>query len=258
MSAFYLFSSKSCPYAHRCEIAIKLLNISSLVEVVYCDPLFTFKDKWKIIGSNNPTPYTLLADLYTASQVISPMISLPVLYDNSTKKILSTDSMEVIKILHDYQTPINLLPSGQTDFFDKFNTCICIGTYKAGHAKTPEDYQKFFNMMFDYLDWLEDDYLKDKIYISSDNLSILDIIVYCHLIRFDLIFYSLFALNKKHLWEFPNICRYLKSLSTIPEFRDATDIEEIKRGGYLTENNLPQNLGCIKVPMGKGGMEKYY
>lgn len=254
---YYLFSSKSCPYAHRCEIAIKLLNLSN-VEIVYCDPLFTFEHGWKIIGDNNPTNHTNLKDLYKESEISSKFVSLPVLYDNDTKKIVVNDSLDIIVFLGKYANNFGLIPvHNDEEFYSSFNQKIAIGTYKAGHAKTQEDYIKCFNEVFEYLDYF-DKYMEDKQYVIQDKLSCIDIIVYCHLIRFDLVFYSLFSLNKKHLWEYNNICRYLKNLSSIPAFKDATNLDEIKRGAYLTENNLPQNLGYTKVPLGYSGVDHYF
>ena len=251
-----LFSSKSCPYAHRCEIAIKILGLAELVSVVYCDPVFSFKEKWKIIGSNNPTKHTFLKDLYEELGRSTDRVSLPTLYDPINNQIIYTDSVEIIKFLNLYSNGASLNLE-DNDFFLKFEQNISTGTYLAGHAKTQENYKKYFNLVFDYLDQLNN-YLVDKIFVSQNKLSMLDVIVYCHLIRFDPIFYNLFSLNKKHLWEYTNICRYLKNLLTIKEFRETTDIEEIKRGGYLTENNLPQNLGYVKVPLGSGGIEHYF
>ena len=254
---YYLFSSKSCPYAHRCEIAIRLLNLSN-VKVLFCDPLFTFKDGWKIMDSDNPTNFTSLKELYDASGIVSKFVSLPVLYDNELEKIVSNDSIDLIKFLIADSGNAELNPQNNYDsFYNEFNEKISVGTYKAGHAKTQEEYSKYFDLVFEYLDKLNE-YLKDKYYVIENKLSFVDIIVYCHLIRFDLVFYNLFSLNKKHLWEYDNIYKYLHNLSSFEGFKMATDLDEIKRGAYLTENNLPQNLGYTKVPLGYCGVQHYF
>lgn len=254
---YYLFSSKSCPYAHRCEIAVRLLGFGSAIQIVYCDPIFTFKEGWKIISNNNPTKYTHIKELYEESKIDAKYFSLPVLYDNSSKRIVSTESLDIIKLLNGFSESKLSTQCNYQKFFDEFNETIVVGTYKAGHAKTQEEYEKYFTSVFDYLDQFEN-FLNGKQYVIDNVFSIMDIVVYCHLIRFDLVFYDLFALNGKHLWEYDNICRYLNNLSSIPAFKLATDIDNIKRGAYLTENNLPQNLGCVKVPVGYGGVEYYY
>lgn len=251
----YLFSSKSCPYAHRCEISIKLLNLENQIEIVYCDPIFTFKDKWKIVGSNNPSPFEYLKDLYEYTNCKN-RVSLPTLYDNSKGQIISSDSIEIIKIMCRAATSYKDFVIEDPIFYKNFNEKFAIGTYVTGHAKTTEDYQRNYEMVFEYLDWLNN-YLDAKDFALGDKLTMTDVILYCHLIRFDIVFYNLFSLNKKHLWEYQHILRYLQNLRSIQAIHDATDIDEIKRGGYLTENNLPQNLGYTKVPIGLGGAERY-
>lgn len=249
MENYCLFSAKSCPYAHRCEILIHLLELP--ITIIQCDPVWTYKDGWLISNSNNPTAYATIKEMYEANSLDTKFTSLPVLYDMTEKKILFNDSIKIIKFLCD-KTASDLDCDINGEFYEEFNTKISVGTYKAGHAKTADDYKLHFDAVFNYLDEF-DNYIHDRNYIY-DKLSLIDIIVYCHLIRFDLVFYSLFSLNKKHLWEYDSICQYMKRLSD--SFAQATDIDEIKRGAYLTENNLPQNLG-IKVPLGTGGIEYY-
>lgn len=150
--------------------------------------------------------------------------SLPILYNYKTKKIVSNNSLEIINILHKDLSNFNY------NLYNEFNEKIVVGTYKVGHAKSEEEYLKWKDQVFDYLDKLETT-------INVSDLSALDIVMYCHLIRFDLVFYNLFSVNKKHLWEYPKIYSYLQYLHAL--FEDSTDLLEIKRGAYLTENNLP-------------------
>lgn len=277
-SKYYLFSSKSCPYAHRCEIVIKLLNFDC--EIVYCDPVFSFADGWKIVGLNNPTNHVLLKDLFKENGIVA-ICCLPVLYDSVLKKIVANDSLDIIAFM-DNTNNLKLISFNDKEFYDNFNQKIAVGTYKAGHAKTQDEYIKYTEDVFAWLDYfdkyLEKKYEDGRFYtdpaklmsdinseISSkdnsyifDKLSLIDIVVYCHLIRFDLVFFNLFKTNNKHLWQYPNICRYMKNLSSISAFKSATNVDEIKRGAYLTENNLPQNLGCVKIPLGNGGIEHYF
>ena len=40
---YCLFTSNSCPYAHRTEIVRKLKGLDHLIEIKYCDPIYRFK-----------------------------------------------------------------------------------------------------------------------------------------------------------------------------------------------------------------------
>lgn len=261
----YLFVSKSCPYAHRCEIAKELFNRTDIT-TIYCDPVFTFNNGWTIDKENNPTIFNTIKEIYIATEFNdTKYYSLPVLYDGNLNKIISNESLEIIKLMNPINPEVTVI---NNEFYTKFDEHIVRGTYKAGHAKTLEEYEMFCNNVFNYL--IEfNEYMKDRIYIEKtlsfdhdtfieiNRLTINDIIAYCHLVRFDTVFYRLFAVNRKHLWEYENIMRYMKALSGIDAFKNNTDIEQIKYGAYNTENNLPQNLGIDKTMLGDCGAEKY-
>jgi glutathionyl-hydroquinone reductase len=231
MEDYYLFSSKSCPFAHRCEIAIKYLNID--IKIIYCDPVFTFANGWTI--TDDRIEYKTIKDLYISSEFETKYYSLPILYNYKTKKIVSNESLKIIEIL-DTRSVLN--NHYYELLYTDFNEKIVVGTYKVGHSISEEDYLERKNDVFLYLNILDKGMaLRDKLApLDLKNISMIDIVMYCHLIRFDLVFYHLFMVNDKHLWEYPNIYRYLRRLHTI--FNDSTDLLEIKRGSYTCENNL--------------------
>lgn len=263
---YYLFSSKSCPYAHRVEIVRNLKNLNHKIKILYCNPAFKFDSGWSLDyqytkSDDNPFNFKTLMELYKlVDKNYSGRASLPVLYDNTSNQIINNESSQIIKIFNDYDNDINLYPPEQQqqidNFCQEFNQRICTDTYKAGHAKSVEEYEKLFNMVFEYLDHFNDILKHD--FIMGENLTLADIHAYPHLIRFDCIFYHLFALNKKHLWEYENIGNYLKRLSNISAFKNSVDLEEMKRGSYLCENNYIENMGCKKIPHGFGGSEKFF
>lgn len=223
MEDYCLFSSKSCPYAHRCEVLIDYLNLTD-IKIVYCDPIFSLTDGWRI-PDNVVVNFKYIKDIYLASGLEVKYYTLPLLYNLKTKKIVANDSLEILKLL----TNDTISKDYDANLYNDFNEKIVVGTYKAGHAKTEEEYKKYSNAVFRFLDDLE-----TKITIP-EKLSLLDIVMYCHLIRFEHVFYSLFTLVDKHIWEYCAIYSYLQYLYCL--FKNSTDFLEIKRGAYLTENN---------------------
>lgn len=262
MTDLYLISAKSCPYAHRLEILLNL--IGSNINILWCDPEFK-ENGWSLdytYNEVNPKQILLvdrLEDLYKrAMPGYIGRYTVPVLYDSRQDKIISNESKDIIKLLLNDSSPLYPFPfkTAIDDFCSNFEQRIGKDTYIAGHAKTFDIYSKLFESVFRYLDEL-DNRLKDETYIIGDTLSLRDIYVFPHLVRFDCIFYNLFSLNKKHLWEYQNIKRYIGDLLRINAFMKTLDLFEIKKGGYLSINNRSQNLGCMKVPLGNGGFENF-
>lgn len=262
---YYLFSSKSCPYAHRVEIVKNIKELDN-IKIVWCDPVFKFTG-WSLnydYNSMNPSKMFNSEKLIELYKMAEPSYNgrgtLPLLYNLTTNTLVNNESSEIIKIFNSLSDNNNLYPENlkhQIDeFCTEFNQQICTNTYKAGHAKTMEEYTQLFNSVFEYLDKLNDMLTGD--YIISDQLTLADVHAYSHLIRFDCVFYTLFSLNKKHLWEYSNICRYLKTLSSNPHFYLTVDLNEIKKGAYMSENNYVENMGCKKIPLGNGGCDNLF
>lgn len=278
---YHLFSAKSCPFAHRVEIVRKLKNLDNIISITFCDPIYSMKESWSLNYSYpEGIPNPLKSDnidtaiklyQYAKNSNNHGGKSLPILFDKKTNKIVNNESNQIILILNEsFNTlltrefeSINLYPTELQSKIDQFciefNVKISTGTYHAGHAKTDDDYILYFNIVFAYLDKLDQMLGESNTkYIFGDNITLADIYAFPHLIRFDPIFYSLFKLNKKHIWEYKNIRRYITNLLKIPAFQNSTDVNEMKKGGYKTENNSSEELGCIKVPLGNGGIEKFF
>lgn len=234
-----LISSKTCPFAHRVEIVRILAKLEDKVNIIYVDPVF--RDRWIFLE-----PYKSvdnLADLYKQYQPErTGSFSIPLLIEGNSIRNSSVDIC--------YKWMPSLFVPGYEKWLEYFDIGISKAHYQAGHAKTEEDYQINFNKVFDFLEYLEH-HLTDT-YILGTCLSIVDIAIYTHLCRFDAIYYHLFKLNKKHVYEYPNIHRWMKHLYTIPAFRDTTDIDTAKRGYYLCSYHQPDKLNPF-VPLGNGG-----
>ena len=250
---YWLFTSKSCPYAHRVEIVLKLKSLEPYVGLHWCNPAFKFTG-WELdydYVRNLPNDFRgKLETIYKKAdpEYSGKYYSLPLLYDSVENKIISNESGDIIKIFNSMDTnSLDLYPEDFRDAIDvfckQFNQRIGTDTYKAGHAKTQEEYKQLNNLVFEYLDIL--DKILDGKYVFGDRLTLADVYVYAHLIRF-YIFRQLFSLNKAHLWEYPNIYSYMSRLSHDPCFGSTVDMLEMTKGAFMSENNLPANMGCAK------------
>ena len=104
--------------------------------------------------------------------------------------------------------------------------------YAAGEADNQETYETHYDLVFLALDKIEKK-LEGKKYLLGDEISQADVKLYSILVRFDVIYYFAFRLNRNHIEDFKNIFRYAKSLYKREEFRKATDFEKFKKEFYL-------------------------
>lgn len=261
---YYLFGAHSCPYFHRLTIMIGLKDLGNVIPMIYCNSAFKFTG-WELQSDIFPE-FKTLKELYaSASPGYSGTCSIPVLYDAKTKTIVNNESSQIIKMLNsDFDVltgnPLDFYPERYRktidEFCEIFNKEICVNTYKCGHSKSQVEYEQYFNSVFAYLDLFDKMLTYD--YIAGIPLTIGDVIVFTHFIRFDCVFYNLFSLNKKHLWEYSRINEYMKRLCKNKHFAETVNLKEIVSGAYLSENNSPSNLGCIKTPIGFGGINHYF
>lgn len=248
---YCLFVAKSCPFALRTEIVRNLKSLQEYVSVHYCDPVFEFTG-WKLKydyadNLNNIFEHKTIKELYLECEPErTQSFTIPILYDKVDKRIISNESSDIIKIFNAVTDVNNLdlypeeLKSRIDTFCVEFDQRISRDTYRAGHAKTQEEYDTLFDAVFEYLDTLDSKLTSE--YIIGNQMSLADVHTFAHLIRFDCLFYDLFGLNRKHLCEYPNINVYIQRLLNDPNFSSTVDYQEMKRGGYESENNQPKNL----------------
>ncbi len=103
---------------------------------------------------------------------------------------------------------------------------------KAGAATSQEEYEKYYDLVFDELERLNAE-LRIKNFLHGDVITTADIELYGLLIRFDVIYFFAYRLNKKHIKDYPNIWEYLERLHFKEKLGKTTDIEKIKEDYYL-------------------------
>ncbi len=106
------------------------------------------------------------------------------------------------------------------------------GVYKAGFARSQEAYNEAYNLVFSRLDWLEERLGKSR-YLFGDTITESDVRLYVTLARFDSAYYNGFQLNRSRITDFKNLWGYVRDLYSLPEFKETTDFEAIKKHYHL-------------------------
>ena len=108
---------------------------------------------------------------------------------------------------------------------------------KAGLAETEEEYKKYFDLTFNKLDEFDSILSKSK-YLNGNEITEDDIDLYKVLIRFDIIFYFAYKLNKKHIWEYKNLFRLEEELYHNELTKEYNDLDTIRKYFYLFRSNI--------------------
>lgn len=154
-----------------------------------------------------------------------------------------------------FNTNFNQLAVNKTDYKAKnnkdletfLNEDINMGVYKVGFVKTQQEYETACRQLFRSLGKLEQ-LLSKKKFVCGPQLTLLDIRLFETLIRFDLVYSTIFKCNHKTLTSYMAIAHYVRMLYSGPyHLGEFVHEEHIKRHYFLSYPKL--NPGGI-VPIG--------
>jgi glutathionyl-hydroquinone reductase len=240
---YHLYVSYACPWAHRTLIyrQLKSLDDHISVSVVHPDMLdhgWTFDTDFQ--GTTGDTLYSrqYLYEIYQKADArINTTVTVPILWDKKEETIVNNESSQIIRI---FNSAFNDLTGNTEDFYpkglqkdiDRFNEMIYEpvnnGVYKCGFARTQEAYDEAVNNLFKTLDGL-DAHLENRLYLTGDQLTEVDLRLVPTLLRFDAVYVTHFKCSWKRIIDYPNLSIYLNRLKTIPAIQETTQLDHIKR-----------------------------
>ena len=227
----------------------------SVVAPIMGEEGWAFSDYPGSIPDNvNGTQY--LRDVYIkADPKFTGRVTVPVLWDKKTNKIVNNESRDIIGMLDtefgDFvKNNINFYPQNLQkkieETIDAIYQPINNGVYRAGFATSQEAYEEAVTQLFDALDYWEDVLQKQR-YLCSDTITEADWCIFTTLFRFDAVYYVHFKCNLRHIYEHPNLWSYLKDLYQQPGVKETCNLEHIKLHYYKSHPNVnPKGI----VPLG--------
>ena len=244
-----------CPWATRQMIVLKLLGLEDAVSIGTVNPVRT-EQGWEFSldeGGIDPVlGIRFLPEIYAETDPeYEGRATVPVIVDLKTRRVVNNDYHHLTnywevqwKKYHKEGAP-DLYPEELREEIDRMNVIlfheINNGVYKTGFARSQEQYEKNFRLVFDRLDWLENRLGKSR-FLFGDDLTDSDIRLYVTLARFDTAYYFGFRLNQKRIRDYDNLWNYAKELYSIPAFRESTDFDAIKRGYLLDPSENPYQI----------------
>ncbi|WP_354701089.1 Glutathionyl-hydroquinone reductase YqjG [Paraconexibacter sp. AEG42_29] len=246
---YHLYVSLACPWAHRAVIVRALKGLEDAIGVTVVDPI---RDElgWRF-RPDVPDPlhgWTYLSEGYAASNpAFDGRVTVPVLWDKETGRIVNNESAEIIEMLSGEfdavatNPDLDLYPADQREAIDALNAQIYDtvnnGVYKSGFASTQESYEAAVYPLFETLDELEDR-LGSRRYLFGAAQTLADWRLFTTLVRFDPVYHGHFKCNVRKLGEYPNLFGYLRDLYQTPGVADTVDMDHIKRHYYVTHTSI--------------------
>lgn len=252
---YHLYVSYACPWAHRTLIARKLKRMEDLisVSVVHPDMLehsWTFKTDFNETTGDDLYNLNYLYEVYKKDNPeVTCKVTVPVLWDKKTHKIVNNESSEIIRI---FNTAFNDIGANDLDLYpekhraeiDEINELVYVninnGVYKTGFAKTQNAYEHSYKKLFKALDEV-DQKLKGKNFLVGEVITEADIRLVTTLLRFDSVYHTHFKCNARLIKDYEYLSHYLKNLFEMEPIRSTTHLDHIKRHYYYSHDFLNPN-----------------
>jgi putative glutathione S-transferase len=257
---YHLYVSLACPWAHRTLIFRQLKELQEVVGVSVVHWLMR-EHGWTFAETPGATSDLLhgarfLHEVYSRAEPgYSGRVTVPVLWDRHTGRIVNNESSEIIRMLNAAfdgvgATPGDYYPEPLRPEIDRINTRIYAtvnnGVYRAGFATTQAAYDEAVTELFASLDWLED-LLGRRRYLAGDRVTEADWRLFTTLLRFDPVYHGHFKCNLRRLVDYPNLWGHTRELYQWPGVAETVDFAHIK-GHYYASHGTINPTGI--VPLG--------
>ena len=257
---YHLYVSLACPWAHRTLIFRQLKGLEGMIGVSVVNWLMR-EQGWTFVESPGVTGDRLhgadfLHQVYTRGRSdYSGRVTVPVLWDRETGRIVSNESSEIIRMLNSAfdgvgAAPGDYYPEPLRAEIDRINARVYAtvnnGVYRAGFATTQEAYEEAVTELFASLDWLED-LLAQRRYLAGERVTEADWRLFTTLLRFDPVYHGHFKCNLRRLADYPNLWGHTRELYQWPGVAGTVDFAHIK-GHYYASHGTINPTGI--VPLG--------
>jgi putative glutathione S-transferase len=239
-------------------IVSRLKGLEELVGISYADPIRDQRG-WAFTGGRFTDSVNGLEFLGEAYERSAPgydgRVSVPVLWDRKTGRIVNNESADIIAMFNDAfnalgATDLDLRPAavlGEMDAFaQRIYDDLNNGVYRAGFAASQAAYEDAVGPMFALLDELESR-LGERRYLMGSEITEIDWRAFVTLVRFDAVYATHFKCNRRRIGDYPNLWAYTRDLYQQPGIAETVAMDEIKRHYYLTHRSInPSGI----VPVG--------
>ena len=254
---YHLYVSLACPWAHRTLILRALKGLEPVISVSVVHPLM-HDQGWSFGAAGTELPQGSTPDhLYGAAHLwqiyvkanphYSGKVTVPVLWDKHTARIVNNESPEILRMLNSAfdalatrQLP-DLYPLALQPQIEQWNERIYHtvnnGVYRAGFATRQDVYEQAVRELFDTLDVLEV-HLSQQRYLCGRTITEADWRLFPTLVRFDAVYHGHFKCNLRRLIDYPNLWAYTRELYQWPGVAETVNLQQIRQHYYASHAKL--------------------
>jgi glutathionyl-hydroquinone reductase len=259
---YHLYVAVGCPWAQRTFLMRELKGLNDVISIAIVDPMMSDRG-WMFSDAPGVIPDTVnharyLQEIYLkANPKFTGRVTVPVLWDKQTQTIVNNESLEIMRM---FDVEFAGLATQQIDLYppdlqqqiddtiDAIYAPINMGVYRAGFATSQTAYEEAVTALFEHLDWWEI-VLDEQRYLCGERLTEADICMFTTLYRFDAVYHGHFKCNLRRIIDYPNLWNYLKDLYQHPGFKATCNLEDTKRGYYMSMTDINPNQIVPKGPI---------
>ena len=249
---YHLYVSYACPWAHRTLIYRALKGLDAMIGVSVVDWFmgehgWTFTSRGEDIVGDALFGKSYLYQVYLESEPdYSGRVTVPVLWDRETGRIVSNESAEIIRMFNSAFDGVgaregDYCPAAQRAEIEAFNARIYDtvnnGVYKAGFATRQAAYEEAVHPLFETLDWLEERLSRAR-FLTGDSPTEADWRLLPTLLRFDLVYFGHFKCNIRRLVDYPNLWAYTRDLYQWPGIAGTCNFEHAQKHYYASHDTV--------------------
>ncbi|MEM8792473.1 MAG: glutathione S-transferase C-terminal domain-containing protein [Pseudomonadota bacterium] len=282
---YHLFVALNCPWCHRVTLARRVLGLQDSLTLDVAFPNRTGEDdpagpnNWEFnpdrVASLTGMPLEectgdtatgenmrIARQIYEAEG--SDERSLPILFDRKSRRIVSNESAEIVRMLDRQARALgSTIPDAQRprlypDYdpkrcaeIDRLNEMIYVainnGAYKAGFSSDQQVYEQAFNAYFAALDELEA-HLKGNggPFLTGAHFTEADLRLFPTLYRHDPVYYVRMKLNGARIVDYPHLWRWLCRVYALKGVAESGSLLHCRQGYFGRTWNKVVPLGPFK------------
>ena len=241
---YHLYVSLACPWASRTVIVRKLKRLEAVLPMTVVHPDM-LENGWTFEGTTDPVNgFAYLYQLYQRADAnYSGRVTVPVLWDKQSSTIVNNESGEIAIMLNREfdawgDRSVDLYPDAMAPEIDALNERVYHrlnnAVYRAGFSSDQAAYEEACVDVFSMLDELEER-LATRRFLFGDRMTLADVRLFTTAVRFDAVYYAHFKCNLRHLWDYPQLSRWVREMYGIDGIPGTVDLAQIKRHYYHSQ-----------------------